>query len=219
VLTRGVAPAEGVASWFTAVYRVLAALEEAGQVRRGYFVEHLGGSQFALPGAVDQLRADAADALPPDGSGSDGDRSVPTGPRAASAPPTVLLAATDPANPFGAALAWPDPATPPGEAVRHRPGRKAGSVVVLVGGGLVLYLERGGRTLLSFSEDPRRLAAAAAALAAAARTGALGRLTMARADGAALLDRQVLAGPVARALTDAGFGVTPRGLRLSDARR
>jgi ATP-dependent Lhr-like helicase len=219
VLTRAVAPAEGVASWFTAVYRVLAALEEAGQVRRGYFVEHLGGSQFALPGAVDQLRADAADALRSDDSAPGGEGDPPTPSRSASGPPTVLLAATDPANPFGAALAWPDPATPPGEAVRHRPGRKAGAVVVLVGGSLVLYLERGGRTLLSFSEDPRRLAAAAAALAGSARTGALGRLTMARADGAALLDRQVLAGPLARALTDAGFGVTPRGLRLSDARR
>ena len=198
VLTRAVAPAEGVSAWFTAVYRVLGALEEAGQVRRGYFVEHLGGSQFALPGAVDQLREDAADAGP--------------------GGPTVVLAATDPANAYGAALAWPDPATPVGEAVRHRPGRKAGAVVVLVGGSLALYLERGGRSLLSFTEDPARLATAAAALAGVARTGALGRLTVNKADGAALLDRVVLAGPVARALTDAGFGVTPRGLRLADAR-
>jgi len=199
VLTRAVAPAEGVSAWFTAVYRVLGALEEAGQVRRGYFVEHLGGSQFALPGAVDQLREDAADAGP--------------------GGPTVVLAATDPANAYGAALAWPDPATPVGEAVRHRPGRKAGAVVVLVGGSLALYLERGGRSLLSFTEDPARLATAAAALAGVARTGALGRLTVNKADGAALLDRVVLAGPVARALTDAGFGVTPSGLRLADARR
>jgi ATP-dependent Lhr-like helicase len=198
VLTRAVAPAEGVPGGFGAVYPVLAALEEAGQVRRGYFVEHLGGSQFALPGAVDQLRADAGDAT------SDG--------------PTLVLAATDPANPYGAGLAWPDPATDEGEPVRHRPGRKAGAVVVLVGGAPVLYVERGGHSLLSFTADAPALGRAATALAAAVRTGALGRLTLGRADGSALLDRHVLAGPVARALTDAGFGVTPRGLRLSDAR-
>ena len=89
---------------------------------------------------------------------------------------------------------------------------------VLIGGSLALYLERGGRSLLSFTEDPARLATAAAALAGVARTGVLGRLTVHKADGAALLDRVVLAGPVARALTDAGFGVTPSGLRLADAR-
>ncbi len=197
VLTRAVAPAEGVARWHGVVYRVLAALEESGQVRRGYFVEHLGGSQFAVPGAVDQLRADAADAGP--------------------AGPAVALAATDPGNPYGAALAWPE-AVGAAEGTRHRPGRKAGAVVVLVGGALTLYVERGGRTLLSFTEDATVLGRGAQALVAAARTGALGRLTLGRADGAALLDRETLAGPLARALTDAGFGVTPRGLRLADAR-
>ncbi|NLE72148.1 MAG: ATP-dependent helicase [Actinomycetales bacterium] len=202
VLTRGVAAVEGVPAWYTALYRVLAALEEAGQVRRGYFVEHLGGSQFALPGAVDLLRQDAAELARPD-------------PPAA---PAVVLAATDPANPYGAALAWPDAAGQDGDAARHRPGRKAGAVVVLVAGALVLYLERGGRTLLSFSDDPDLLAPAARALADAARGGALGRLTVSRADGAAVLDRETLAGPLARALADAGFGLTPRGLRLRDAR-
>ena len=200
VLTRAVAPSEAVAGQFGAIYRVLAALESSGQVRRGYFVEHLGGSQFALPGAVDQLRQDAAGA---DG----GESSRPA--------PALLLAATDPANPYGAALAWPEPEGPAG----HRPGRKAGAVVVLVGGRLVLYLERGGRTLLSFSSAEAHLEAAAGALAAVARSGRLGRLTLSRADGAELLDRQVLAGPLATALARAGFGATPRGLRLRpDAR-
>ncbi|WP_182113608.1 ATP-dependent helicase [Actinotalea sp. JY-7876] len=196
VLTRAVAPSEGVAGQFGSVYRVLAALEQAGQVRRGYFVEHLGGSQFALPGAVDQVRDDAR--APDDGR----------------EPPVVVLAATDPANPYGAALAWPEPpAAEPGEA-RHRPGRKAGSVVVLVGGALVLYLERGGRTLLSFTPEPSALAAASAALAGAVRDGRLGRLTLQRADGEDLLDRAALTTPLAAALARAGFGTTPRGLRL-----
>jgi ATP-dependent Lhr-like helicase len=201
VLTRAVAPSEGVAGQFGGVYRVLAALEAGGQVRRGYFVEHLGGSQFALLGAVDQVR-DAARSAEGDSEGS----------RATA----VVLAATDPANPYGAALAWPEPETSTGG---HRPGRKAGGVVVLVNGRLVLYLERGGRTLLSFSSAPTELLPATTALAAAARAGRLGRITLSRADGAELLDREVLAGPLATALAGAGFGTTPRGLRLRpDAR-
>jgi len=137
----------------------------------------------------------------------------------AARPRAVVLAATDPANPYGAALAWPDPddGDQPA-ATRHRPGRKAGAVVVLVQGALVLYLERGGRTLLSFTQDEALLAAAAQALVTTARTGALGRLTVSRADGAAVLDRDTLAAPLARALAGAGFAVTPRGLRLPDAR-
>ena len=213
IVTRAVAPAEGIAGQFGAIYRVLAALEQAGQVRRGYFVEHLGGSQFALPGAVDQLRADAKDAAPP------GDREDPV----ARVVETILLAATDPANPYGAALAWPVPQTSgepadglpgAGDPARHRPGRKAGAVVVLVAGALVLYVERGGRTLLSFSDDARLLAPAAAVLADTARAGRLGRLSMQRADGAALLGGASLRSPLGRALTDAGFAPTPRGLRL-----
>lgn len=218
VLTRGVAGVEGTGAWYTALYRVLAALEESGQVRRGYFVEHLGGSQFALPGAVDLLRQDAAELTRETGT--------PAAGAGGTGPAAVVLAATDPANPYGAALAWPDPAAPAGTdgtggaestAVgRHRPGRKAGAVVVLVRGALVLYLERGGRTLLSFTEDDATLVAAASALADTARGGALGRLTLSRADGSAVLDRDTLAGPLARALAEAGFGVTPRGLRLRE---
>ncbi|GGB97473.1 Lhr family helicase [Cellulomonas carbonis] len=212
VLTRAVAASEGIGGGFTAVYRVLSALEEAGQVRRGYFVEHLGGSQFALPGAVDQLRDDARDAVSA-GTGTEDEVA-----RADAAdPPVVLLAATDPANPYGAALAWPDaPTTSDGDAGRHRPGRKAGSLVVLVAGRLVLYVERGGRTLLSFSTDPGELAHAAAELAATARTGRLGRLTVQRVDGSDVLDRATLDAPVASALAAAGFAATPRGLRLRD---
>ena len=118
-----------------------------------------------------------------------------------------MLAAADPANPFGAALPWPDrPDETPGG---HRPGRKAGALVVLADGHLVLYVERGGKTVLSWTSDPAVLGPAAAALASAARNGALGRLTIERADGGS-----VHGSPLAHALDEAGFRATPRGLRL-----
>jgi ATP-dependent Lhr-like helicase len=119
----------------------------------------------------------------------------------------VVLASADPAQPYGAALPWP---VRPGEtAAAHRPGRKAGALVVLAGGELVLYVERGGKTLLSWSDDPAVLEPCAAALAAAVREGALGRITVEKADGEAVRDS-----PLARALASAGFRPTPRGLRL-----
>jgi ATP-dependent Lhr-like helicase len=117
----------------------------------------------------------------------------------------VLLAATDPANPFGAALPWPGR----GEDSGHKPGRKAGALVVLVDGHLVLYVERGGRTLLTWDADPDRLQPAVDALALAVREGHLGRLTVQRADGAGVLESAL-----GRALEQAGFHATPRGLRL-----
>ncbi|WP_225754119.1 DEAD/DEAH box helicase [Actinotalea sp. Marseille-Q4924] len=248
VLTRAVAGSEGIGGRFTAVYRVLSGLEEAGKVRRGYFVEHLGGSQFALPGAVDELREDARDAVDELADAPADLAPDPASRRGTSVTrsdlPTVVLAATDPANPYGAALAWPSAPAPvdsapeqhgPSTAARaasaedgasegvrrpgaHRPGRKPGAVVVLVGGALVLYLERGGRTVLSFTRDTAPLAAAAGALATTSRAGRLGRLTLQRIDGADVLDRTTLDGPVATALTTAGFAATPRGLRLRDGR-
>ncbi len=125
----------------------------------------------------------------------------------------LALAATDPANPYGAALPWP-----PGDG-GHRPGRKAGALVVLVDGALVLYVERGGRTLLSWTETTQRelgaadlLTPAAQALADAARRGALGRITVEKADGEHLLGGGQT--PLRVALEDAGFVTTPRGLRF-----
>jgi ATP-dependent Lhr-like helicase len=191
VLTRGAVAAERITGGFAAVYPVLRAMEEAGQARRGYFVEGLGGAQFALPGAVDRMRALAA-----------GSREKKSAERA------VVLAAADPAQPYGAALPWPER---PGETPSsHRPGRKAGALTVLVDGSLVLYVERGGRTLLSWTDDPERLAPSAAALASAVRDGALGRLTVERADG----ERAGGDSPLTQALEEAGFRPTPRGLRL-----
>ncbi|MFW6692059.1 DEAD/DEAH box helicase [Streptomyces sp. MAR4 CNX-425] len=119
----------------------------------------------------------------------------------------LVLAAADPANAYGAALPWPDP--PPGTT--HKPGRKAGALVVLVDGDLALYVERGGRTLLAWppADDPR-LAEAAAALAAAARGAALGRTaTVERINATPALDS-----PLGALLEQAGFLATPRGLRI-----
>ncbi|MDT5040389.1 MAG: ATP-dependent helicase Lhr and Lhr-like helicase, partial [Actinoplanes sp.] len=198
VVTRGAVMSEGVPGGFAAVYPVLAALEERGAARRGYFVEGLGAAQFAVPGAVDRLRALAEPA----------ELATRTG---ASA---VVLAATDPANPYGAALAWPERVVDSGNgetvpATGHRAGRKAGALVVLVGGELVLYVERGGRTLLSYVDDPQALVAAGQALAGSVRSGALGAMSVERADGEA-----VHSSPLRDALTAAGFRATPRGLRL-----
>ncbi|MFT4262690.1 MAG: hypothetical protein QM572_04865, partial [Nocardioides sp.] len=137
------------------------------------------------PGAVDRLRASTAEVA-------------------------TVLAATDPANPYGAALPWPAS----GDGTGHRPGRKAGALVVLVDGALALYLERGGKTLLTFTGhdgDAGVLQRAAAELAGVVRRGTLGRLTVERADGEPLLGATT---PLRQALADAGFSTTPRGLRL-----
>ncbi len=219
VLTRGAVMAERLPGGFAGVYPVLKAMEDAGRCRRGYFVDGLGGAQFAVPGAVDRLRT--LTDPPPN-------------------PLTQVLAAGDPANPYGAALPWPERATTAdgrakksaqyqdhgisdgdqggrygnartslGERPGHRPGRKAGAVVILTDGELALYVERGGRTLLTFTDDPDRLGRVADALALAVRDGALGRVAVERADGEPVFDS-----PLARALTDAGFRPTARGLRL-----
>jgi ATP-dependent Lhr-like helicase len=217
MLTRGEVGAEGVVGGFSAVYPVLRQGEDAGRYRRGYFVEGLGAAQFGLTGAVDRLRAMASNA----GAGSGDTAQV------------LVLAATDPANPYGAALSWPDrlnpdltsesppsllaksaaatvPAGPQPTGKRgHQPGRKAGAVVVMVGGELALYVERGGKTLLSFTTDSVILAAAAAALAASARSGSLGKLHVEKADGG-----YVAGSPLADALQAAGFQPSPRGLQL-----
>ena len=176
-------------------------------MRRGYFVEGLGASQFGTTGAVDRLRS---------GTGGVG---ATRGDRASAPPAAVVLAASDPANPIGAALPWPERALDPADASgkgtdkrrRHQPGRKAGAVVVLVDGELVLYVERGGKTLLTSSEDPDLLRAAAGALADAVRRGSLGRITVEKADGGQLLGSDH---PVVPALEQAGFHLTPRGLRM-----
>jgi ATP-dependent helicase Lhr and Lhr-like helicase len=182
VLTRGSVMTEASEGGFGAAYRALSSLEEAGQCRRGYFVEGLGAAQFALTGAVDRLR---------------GELREPEEQRA------LVLAACDPANPYGAALPWP-------EREGHRPARKAGALVVLVNGRLVFYVERGGRSLLSFADDSEILQPAARALARAVQLGQLGRLTVERADGEHVFG----SAKVSQALQEAGFRMMPQGLRL-----
>ncbi|WP_055494295.1 ATP-dependent helicase [Streptomyces sp. TP-A0356] len=132
--------------------------------------------------------------------------------RATGSARTVVLAAADPANAYGAALPWPEPPTDAG----HKPGRKAGSLVVLVDGELALYMERGGKTLLAWPSDPEveptqdaRLRTAAEALGAAARAGSLGTVTVERVNGAS-----ALSSPFGILLEEAGFIATPRGLRI-----
>ncbi|MDQ4113007.1 MAG: DEAD/DEAH box helicase, partial [Actinomycetota bacterium] len=192
VVTRGAVQSERTPGGFAAVYKVLSAFEESGRARRGYFVEGLGAAQFGTAGSVDRLRTFS--------------RVEP-----ADKPVALALAATDPANPYGAALPWPV------AEEGHRPGRKAGAIVVLVDGELAMYVERGGRTLLTWSEDPNLLEPGAEALADAVRRGALGRLTVEKADGAPLLGSGDT--PLRQALQYAGFIATPRGLRLTSPSR
>ncbi|MGB3442794.1 MAG: ATP-dependent helicase [Actinophytocola sp.] len=188
VLTRGALDTERVTGGFSGVYKVLRAMEESGQIVRGYVVEGLGASQFAARGAVDRLRAL-----------SKSDTALTADIQA------TVLAAADPAQPYGAALAWPVPVG----TGKHRPGRKAGALAVLADGVPALYVERGGRSLLSFTEDDAALRAAAEALSRAVREGWLGQLAVQRADGEVALTSNL-----ADVLRDAGFRATPKGLRL-----
>jgi ATP-dependent helicase Lhr and Lhr-like helicase len=210
VVTRGAVMAERVTGGFAAAYRVLTGFEDAGRVRRGYFVEGLGASQFASTGAVDRLRASArplgGEPYPTEFPAAGGPSAYSSG--AEGGLRTVVLAAADPANPYGAALPWPPRE---GDSPGHRPGRKAGGVVVLVDGALALYVERGGRSLLSWTEEAEVLRAAADALALAVREGALGRLTVEKTDGTGVLTGD---SALAAALEAAGFRATPRGLRI-----
>jgi ATP-dependent Lhr-like helicase len=201
IVIRGAVAAERTPGGFSAVYPVLRAFEESGRCRRGYFVEGLGAAQFALPGAVDRLRALRPPAAAPDDISALWETPRKPDVRA------LVLAAADPGNPYGAALPWPG--RDDEVASGHKPGRKAGALVVLVEGRLVLYVERGGKTLLTWDDDPDVLQPAVDALALAVREGALGKLTVERADGAAINDS-----PLAAALESAGFHPTPRGLRL-----
>jgi ATP-dependent helicase Lhr and Lhr-like helicase len=184
VLTREAVQAEGVTGGFSAVYEVLKALEEAGRIRRGYFIAGLGATQFAQPGADDRLRATREP--PPEAE-------------------AFVLAATDPANPYGAALPWPERAD--GGA---RPQRAAGAHVVLVDGALAGWVGRGGG-LLTFlpANEPERGHAAAAlagALAALVEHGARRAVLISDIDGAA-----PAASPLAAVLKTAGFSPTLKG--------
>ena len=164
MLTREAVVGEGIEGGFSAVYPVLRALEEAGRIRRGYFVDGLGAAQFALAGALDRLRAVREP--------SDADPLTRT---------AHVLAAADPANPYGAALPWPRR----GDDDRRPLQRAAGAYVVLVDGEAALYLERGGATLqvLSPADDPAVATAALRALAVLVADGRFRELVVTKVDG------------------------------------
>jgi ATP-dependent helicase Lhr and Lhr-like helicase len=179
IVTRETVLAEGVPGGFSTLYAELGNLELLGTARRGYFVEGLGGAQFALPGAVERLRS-----LPE----TEGEHQV--------------LAATDPANPYGAAMPWPKP--PSG----RRPGRAPGAHVLLRDGEPLVYVERGGRSILRLVElDEAGLASAAQALADAVAAGRLPKLGVEKVDG-----EPVIGSGHEDALLSAGFSRGPRKL-------
>ena len=136
VLTREVAGAEGISGGFSAVYDVLKAMEDAGRIRRGYFVSAVGATQFALPAALELMRSFKE---PPE------------------EPETIVVAATDPANPFGTMLKWPAVSETDSTAGRG-PTRTVGSLVVLVNGALAAYIPRGGRQITVYlpEDEPAR---------------------------------------------------------------
>jgi ATP-dependent Lhr-like helicase len=193
VVTREVAAAEGITGGFSAVYDVLKAMEDAGRIRRGYFVAGVGATQFALPAALElmrSLRDPAQDAE------------------------SVVLSATDPANPYGTMLTWPmsgETDTPGGRG----PTRTVGSLVVLVNGTLAAYIGRGGRQLLVFmpEDEPARSAvgrALAARLATLARSDeGRGGLLVAEINGTPARDH-----PFAPFLVDAGFSPSAMGFQM-----
>ena len=182
IVTREQVLAEGIPGGFSSLYDQLSALETVGVARRGYFIEGLGGAQFALPGAVERLRAQRDDD---------------------SAPP-IVLAATDPAQPFGGVLKWP-------QREGRSPARVAGAYVVLAGAEPVIYVERGGKGLQIMVEanDPR-LGDATAALADAVHRGRIKRLAIERVDG-----EPVVGSEWENALLELGFRAGPRKLTLS----
>jgi ATP-dependent helicase Lhr and Lhr-like helicase len=154
ILSRQAVLGENVPGGYAGIYPVLRAMEEAGRIRRGYFVTGLGGAQFALAGAVDRLRAAREESL--DDTGRE---------------PGILLAATDPANPYGVALSWPV----------KGPARVAGAYVVLVAGQASLYLHKGGKGLIALREfDGTWEAAAVEALVPLGRDGRIKRLETGR---------------------------------------
>jgi ATP-dependent Lhr-like helicase len=186
VVAREAVLAENVEGGFAGVYGVLKAMEETGAVRRGYFVAGLGAAQFALPGAVDRLRSERGDAVVDD-----------TRPPS----PPVLLAVTDPANPYGASLPWP-------ESI-GRASRVAGAHVILVDGEPAVFVERGGKRLVTFPAAARG-DGWTDALVSLVKEGRVGRLVVQQIDGV-----PAASSPLAPVLRSVGFAEGYRGLTLS----
>jgi ATP-dependent Lhr-like helicase len=184
IVTREQVLAEGIPGGFSILYDALSQLETLGVCRRGYFVEGLGGAQFALPGAVERLRAQ----------------------RAVEESAPLVLAATDPAQPYGAALPWPQR-----DSEQRRPARVRGAYVVLAGAEPVLYVEKGGRGIVTLVEpgDPR-LRPSFEALAQFVTGGRGRKLSLERVDG-----ESVVGSPHEAMLVELGFRPGPSKLTLS----
>ncbi|MDQ3424678.1 MAG: DEAD/DEAH box helicase [Actinomycetota bacterium] len=181
IVTRDGVRGEGIKGGYGAVYAELRALETLGVCRRGYFVEGLGGAQFALPGAVERLRELRADA------------------RAVDERDVLVLAAADPAQPYGAAVPWP-------RRAGARAARVAGAWVVLLDGEAVLFVERGGRSLVPLRDpDPEWLRPVLAALVAHVRSGGAKRLAVERFDGVPVVESEAMS-----LLVESGFLAGPR---------
>jgi ATP-dependent Lhr-like helicase len=179
IVTREQVLAEGIKGGFAMLYETFCNLETLGICRRGYFIEGMGGAQFALPGAVERLRASREQGR------------------------TLVLAAADPAQPYGAALGWPKR-----DGQERRPARVAGAYVVLVEDEPVLYVERGGRGLVTLAGAP--VEEALRALAEAVRAGRVGKLALERIDG-----EPAIGSDLVQALRSLGFHSGPRKLTLS----
>jgi len=202
ILAREQVLAEGIKGGFAMLYDTLCSLETLGVCRRGYFIEGMGGAQFALPGAVERLR------------------SARTGSASGEGERTLVIAAADPAQPYGAALAWPKRA-----GQDRRPARVAGAYVVMVADEPALYVERGGRGLVTLGDACGRAGSGAAAsagreadpvhealgaLADAVRAGRVGKLALERIDG-----EPAIASEMVGALRELGFHSGPRRLTLT----
>jgi ATP-dependent helicase Lhr and Lhr-like helicase len=188
IVTREQVLAEGIKGGFAMLYDTFSNLETLGICRRGYFIEGMGGAQFALPGAVERLRT----------SRVGGDSVIAR---------TLVIAAADPAQPYGAALSWPK-GTGIGAHPPRRPARVAGAYVVMVEDEPVLYVERGGRGLVTLADAP--VEEALRALAEAVRAGRVGKLALERIDG-----EPAIGSDLVQALIDLGFHSGPRKLTLS----
>lgn len=209
VVTREGVLAEGVAGGFAGVYGVLRALEERGTVRRGYFVSGLGAAQFALPGAVDRLRSDrAVDELEAEDAAASSPPWSAGGWEAAALPATelVVVAATDPAQIYGAGLPWPDS--------DGRPSRSAGAIMVLAGGEPLVWFDTRSHHLVGFAgaaTDTRW----AGVLATTVPPGSRRKAEVRKIDGQAV----TAAHPLAAALLDNGFIDSYRGLVVAPTKK
>ncbi|MGP8240606.1 MAG: helicase-related protein, partial [Solirubrobacteraceae bacterium] len=202
IVTREQVLAEGIRGGFALLYDSFAKLETLGVCRRGYFIEGMGGAQFALPGAVERLRAGRSAGRSPIG-GQAADTPSRADDRGGAHARTLVIAAADPAQPYGATLSWPKR-----EGQDRRPARVAGAYVVMVEDEPVLYVERGGRGLVTLGAAP--LDEALHALAEAVRAGRVGKLALERIDG-----EPAIASALAQELIELGFHPGPRKFTLS----